>query len=430
MENKDAIFTQPPRAGRKKDNLILVRKKTKKQNLDDRQLELFGRAYNTVRLIEKVKITDFKIASVTPPGSFIADIISQFDLKTDIPSNIQFFSIIEVISGFLLQKRVCLKLSDGQTFRPNLWTVILADSGIGKTFSIKKIIKLFIKDNSFVFPLESFTSATFMAALQEHNNKLIITDEFGPWIKNVNTQTYMQEMGQIILKMYDGDILERITQKQTISVKDPTMSWLAATVLKTFFQCVDMEFMTDGKGQRFNYIIARLQDKIVPLYKFDKAAIGIINNKWIEFSNIEFLPEYTISDETENFYNKTFLDNWQDLVNSDNKDLLSYFRRISISMLKYALIYHCVLNPYSPEIDLIDMEYAKRVVDIHLLDLKTLLLSNEFLNDFAVKVKKTAKLIEKFKSEGKVCKPRDVRIYISGVKSGAEAIELLNAAKS
>ena len=67
-----------------------------------------------------------------PPSTLLEDIVAEFDKKSNIPLELPFFNFFHYLAALLLQKSVTLHVND-ITIRPDIWTVLLAESGAGKT---------------------------------------------------------------------------------------------------------------------------------------------------------------------------------------------------------------------------------------------------------------------------------------------------------
>lgn len=253
--------------------MVKAKAKSVKTLKKNRQMSLFEEIVNSSpdkqkRITETIKgmlqvkqniKEEWRGLIATPPGSFLENVISCFYERTDIPLEIPFFTSIHYLSYYLLENGIHIEF-DNKIIKPDLWSVILAQSGAGKTYASKAISTFIdIKPNF----QDVASSAKFVEELSKNNNGFWLRDEFAQFLKSIENQPQMQEMKDYLLRLYDGEEISRITLKNETIIKNPALVILGITVLETFMDNVSAESLADGFGQRFSYIIARKDEKEV-----------------------------------------------------------------------------------------------------------------------------------------------------------------------
>lgn len=307
-----------------------------------------------------------------PPDSVLDRTLTAFQVHTDIPLEIPFFTVMHVISGMLLQRNVRISVR-GQMLNPDLWTIVLAESGNGKTFTNTVIRESMPEELRIQQGLgEVASAAKFVEELEKFNRTLWIKDEWAQLMKAVQQQPHMCEMKEYFLKLHDGERIERKTKKAEITIDNPALTILGLTVRSTFVKNISAEDVLDGFSQRFGYVVAEsdperpMED--FPLYEYDKI-VGSINRAWGDLKNLPIHEVYTVGDEGVSAFETAF----KVLCGEFKKVEPSFFRRILWRSMKYSLIYHILLGKETSTIDTQDIAWAARVARMHLADVRWLL---------------------------------------------------------
>ena len=123
-----------------------------------------------------------------PPGGLADRIIGEFRTKTNIPLEIPFFTLLSLVSGYLLKKNVVLRSNLGE-IRPDIWSVILASSGAGKTYTQKSIINGLATIGEVEFNGTGIvSSAAFVQALSINPTGVWVRDEFARYLKSIDSE--------------------------------------------------------------------------------------------------------------------------------------------------------------------------------------------------------------------------------------------------
>jgi len=364
----------------------------------------------------------------TPPGSLLDKVISAFQTASDIPLEIPFFVPLHIISAELLRRGVQIDFS-GQRIRPDLWTIILAESGAGKTFTTSELRNTMEVNPDLLFP-QAATTARFVMELAEHNNSLWIRDEILQLLKGMNTQTYLAEMKDLLLQVYDGDTVSRKTKKDEIVIEKPALTILGLNVYTSFAREMDTTSLLDGFAQRFSYVIGRADPERpgvnYPIYDF-RPYRASIKSAWDDL--VKALPVnetvYQVADSGLEAFKISF-----ELLMppKDSKVPMSFFRRIMFRGVRYALLYHLLLNKDTLIIDHQDMAWAGRLMGLHVKDAGALLLDtgDGTGSKFFQVLQKAEALRDKIaREEGRPITARDIVTNIWGIENAGQARGIL-----
>lgn len=405
--------------------------KPKKPDLfanDPRQRTIFDvlsrneEARETIKAMLKVRNSPdaWRGLVATPPGSMLETVVGAFRSSTDIPLEIPFFAVMHFLSAHLLGKGVTIQFA-GQTVRPDLWSVVLASSGAGKTFATSALQKFTGQESTFPEPS---SSAKFIEDLAQYNNSLWVRDEFAQFLKAIDQQPHMAEMKDYLLRVFDGKRVERNTKKSQIQVDDPALCILGLTVLESFKDSVSPESMLDGFAQRFSYVIARRDPERspndFPIYDL-RPWQDRIRADWDKVVASVQHKEYVIGAEGEEAFRESFAL----LMPVNAKVPTSFFRRIMFRGVRYALLFHVLLGKTNQEVDAVDMGWAGRVCALHVKD-AAWLLGEHGLPDIERLCVKAEELRDRIlRDEGRAITARDVVRTLHGIRNTGEARAIL-----
>ena len=363
-------------------------------------------------------------AIAIPPATLIEAVMVEFRTKTNIPLEIPFFTVISAISGYLLKKGVTVKTSAGN-IKPDIWTVVLAASGAGKTYTQNRI-KEAIDMDSFSFDGTGIVSAAaFVQKLSTTPTGLWVRDEYARFLNLIEQETGpMGEMKDYMLRLYDNDKISRETKDETIEAKSPALSILGMTVLDTFSQYVTAESMLDGFAQRFAYVIALADPERpwteFPLWKVDSSTF---TPKWKE---IEEALVHTHYEADEDVMEPAFRQSFQMLFSEIVPE--SFYRRLMWKANKYALIYHVLKCDKSQKLTSEDYGWAARLISLHVQDAAHLI-GDHNLGSLERVLVKAEEIAGRVKLTGKTVTARDLVRGVSAIKTTAQADQILKMIK-
>jgi len=308
------------------------------------------------------------IDDCVPPGSLLALIDETFLATTDIPRELPIFAALHYVSALLLQNGVVISVV-GEEWRPDIWTICMAESGSGKSFASSRIgaalgglVDLFPDSNS---------SAKFIEDLRDHNLGLWMRDEFAQFLKALSSDS-MGETKDYLLRCYDGSTIVRSTKTETIEVHNPALTIFGSTVFETIKDYLSREMLVDGFAQRFAFVVAERDPErpLKALYRF-KERSHEIEGKWEEIAKQGFHRKYSVDELGIAAFQRAF----EIIVKrGDAADVnLSFLKRISHRGMKYALLYHVLLGKTSERLDAEDFAYAAKVCALNLRDVRKVL---------------------------------------------------------
>ncbi len=354
-----------------------------------------------------------------PPGSILDDVDRMFYEGTDIPRELPFFTVLHYIAAMLLQKDVVIEV-EGRTALPDIWTIALAPSGAGKTFTQNVIEEIFGKGVR-QFP-EAASAAKFVECLRDNNHSLWLRDEFAQYLGSVESQTHMAQVKDFLLRTYDNNDIEHRTKEEDVIVENPALTIFGTTPLATIKNYLSGESLVDGFAQRFAFVVAERDGrKVKPIYR-TKSRLPEIQEKWAKNLATDFHKVYRVDDVGIAAYEEAFY-MIVDRSGSESIDE-SFSRRIMWRSLKYALIYHVITGKTDDVLHAEDLTYAARLAALNLRDLRKLLDQYDMpaFNDISQKARA---FIERRASNGLKTSKRDLVAGVRGVGKATDAQEML-----
>ena len=355
----------------------------------------------------------------TPPGSLLETVLTAWTKGTDIPLEIPFFAVLHFLSAHLLRDGITIDFA-GQTVKPDLWSVVLASSGSGKTWTTSRLKEATGVENEFPEPS---SAAAFAEILRDNNNSLWIRDEFAQFLKALDQQPHMVEMKGLLLSTYDGERIERTTKTESVIVDDPALVIFGLTVLETCAKNVSTESMLDGFAQRFGYVIAQ-EDASRPMRSFPiyrlRAYKEKIRHDWEQVIAGIKHTQYVVAAAGEAGFCQSF-----DLLLPAREEIpRSFFRRILFRGVRYALLYHLLLGKEGSEIDAEDMGWAGRICGLHIQDAKKLV-GNHGLGELEVQCRRAEEVRAACLAEGVPFTARELGRRVNSIKSAAQAKQIM-----
>lgn len=300
-----------------------------------------------------------------PPGSILDAVDKFFFTKTDIAREIPFFTVLHYVMAMLMQDGVQID-KRGQMLLPDLYTIIVAKSGSGKTMTQKAITKA-LGGTVKLFP-GADSSIKFAENLQNHRLSFFLSDEFGQFLKDVKNESNMKKVRRYLLKAYDNEEIIYQTTATDIVVKNPAISLLGLTALDSFTECMSAEMFMDGFAQRFCFCVAEKDDrKRVGDYDF-QAFGAIVQPIWAKLTKTPFHKVYYADEAAMAAYLSAFK------IITDRADALNigddFSRRLSFRCHKYALAYHVLTGKTDNKLHTEDYLFAARLAARGLRDLR------------------------------------------------------------
>lgn len=366
-----------------------------------------------------------------PPGTLVDTIVSEFDRKTNIPLELPFFSVFHFLAAYLLYNGIKLKVSGydkncGDSFyiRPDIWTVILASSGSGKTFTTSTLKRGIPYLDNISYDIAGIVStARFIDDLQEHNHKLLLRDEFNEFYKQIlGMSGPLSEMRDVFLRMYDNAKIVRKKKNEEIVIDDSAIVFLGTTVTDSFTNSVTADDMINGFCQRFSFILAKKDTKKkmidYPIYSISTSSW---EKEWNNMIKTIKHDTYIADKNAMNYFIKAFRSFAHDEMDE------SFYRRQMWKAHKFALIYH-ILTGHGTEktVSVESYSWAARMTHLLLQDC-TLLLKDHGFSEIEKKIQKVEALRDRLALKGIEITTRLVCRHIRSIKTVSEASAILHA---
>lgn len=366
---------------------------------------------------------------LVPAGSPLDQCLAAFYEYTDIPLQLPFISYFSIVSAYLLQNDIVLDVK-GAKIKPDIWTIILAGSGAGKTFAFNRMYKMATEPLQLKEQFgEVASAAKFVEEMMEKNKSLWFADEFAQTLKQIEqVGSPLAQLKEYMLKTYDGVRLERKTKEKTLRVDEPALTVLALNTPDSFIESVSEVSLTDGFSQRFGFLFARGDaDRPTENYSWyeEKAILNTLQSAWKKLAEVVVHPEYTYSDEAFEFYDNAFREQFAD---GKNKHMVSFIRRLGYRSWKYALIYHITLGKNNNIIDFEDISWAWRICNLHLLDLGRMLDQYNY-SDLFKTVEQVGKVRSRLIKEDKKITNRELLMRCHRIKSVSQLTQILQIFK-
>lgn len=377
-------------------------------------------------LNKKLDRLNWRGDSAVPPGSPPDQILQAFRFHTDLPLDLPWHSFLFFLSTYCLDNGVTIKCG-GQTITPELWTVVLAPSGAGKSYSLSRIKK----GSPVSATIEGIASgAKLIEAMQENEQQgkpnAMLVDEFGQMLKGIESDgSPLADAKQYLLLAYDGDKIERNTKKQSIVVEDSHMSILGLNVDETFINILSPESLLDGFAQRFAFCLAE-RDETRPFYEYSRYENDeieeVVRKAWDRILKVQLHKTYTYSKEALAVYDAEF--KRLGLEIHDGKQInVSFFRRLMQRTHKLALMMHLIEGDESDIITERDVMWALRQTRLHIADTARLIAMK---SPGANKLMKSVEaLAERLAAKGEKLTPRRIN---QSIRASREAPDLSEAA--
>lgn len=363
----------------------------------------------------------WRTENVVPADTFLETVATAFETGTDIPTEIPIFVALNMLAAYCLGRGVKIKIDSDQWIDPTLWTVILAGSASGKTWTINALTKATGADLP-RFPDVS-SAAKFMETLEQNNNSVWFKDEFGKFMRSLSEQTSMAELKNYLLRTYDGGLIERNTLGRGIEIEKPALCICGFSVTDTWLDELPEGSLVDGLAQRFNLIVAKPNNRVEPFFSISHAAEGL-RRDWSAIASRELHSEYVLNNGARQTYADLFV---QAHKETKIRVPASFQRRIYFGALRYALLYHLLLGKDSRELDAEDVMWGWQPCKRHLAD-AAWLLGDHNLSQLQAQLLAVEKIVMKARAEGRVPKARDIVANVHSIRRADEARALLKLA--
>ena len=309
------------------------------------------------------------LSDCIPTGS-ILDVVDQFFYQvTDLPRELPFYTVIHYVTALMLQEGVRIEKSETQDIFPDLWTVVLADSGGGKSMTLNAISKA-LGGSVKMFP-DAKSFPKFFENLQEHNKSFYLKDEFAKFVRAINKDSKMEGLQGCLLEVYSNNKVTYSTKAGTKTVEQPALSILGLTQIANITDTISKSMMDDGFAQRFGYVFAQKDSRPRVIdYVFDGLSPQVAP-LWKQLTATPFHPIYYLDVEVSKAFSEggNIIMNMGDAVGMNEQ----FSRRVIFRSFKYALAYHVLTGQTDEFLHAEDMAQGLRLCARELHDTARLL---------------------------------------------------------
>lgn len=305
------------------------------------------------------------------PLDSILDVVDDYFLKhTDIPRELPFFTVLHYITAMMMQEGVQIAPTKTLRILPDLWTVVLAPSGGGKSQTQKAIAEA-LGGKVDLFP-DAQSSIKFADNLSKHRLGLFLRDEFAQFLKSIKRDKSMENVTDYLLRTYDNADVVYESMSSKIVVKNSAISIFGTTPIATITKYLTAEMMLDGFAQRFAFIVAEKDRsrRRVALYDFDDLKPQI-EPLWQKLRAKPFHKVYYIDQVGKEVFNEAF-NIVLDRAEGEGIDE-SFSRRLMWRCFKYGLAYHVITGKTDDTLHTEDLIYGARLVAMSLRDLRKIM---------------------------------------------------------
>jgi hypothetical protein len=313
------------------------------------------------------------VDAVVPPGTVLDAVVRELRDATDLPPEMGLVYTIGLLSAALSQAGSTVTLPGvAAPVELAVWIILLAPSGAGKTLVRNLILRALGLDLR-ELP-EPGSARAYLDGLAACDGRAIwLRDEFGQLIKQItNSGGPLAPLRDLLLRTYDSAKLETNTRRdgQTV-VEHPVVTVIGNSVEATWSSCVDAAMLSDGLLARFLFIVSARRPLSVPLYPtqdMTEHVQAVVPTCLRE--RLTQPVEYHISDAAIAYYTHE----WKALAEKLGSSIdAAYYRRVTWSAVRLAVIYHLLLNEAGEVIGIPAMQWAWRAVTLFMAHVRAAL---------------------------------------------------------
>lgn len=299
----------------------------------------------------------------------------RFSKNTDIPLGIPVFSFLSYISAFCLFNNATMKVpKTSKNTELDTWVMLLAPSGSSKTLSnkiINDLIPLNFDGEKVIAPNIGKPAGPvgMIKQLSEISGKrgFWVEDEAAQMFKGIEQPAGpMSEMRDYLLKLKEGQKIERLTGKGNIVVEGFRMTQLFINTIDSMANTLSEQSMNDGLFRRYTVAIATKDDDRpminFALYDLEKIVDDTIEDAFISlFSQNIFENSYTFEDGSSAVYDECFSWFWTRQYSKFMSHDETKYRTYMMESWKYAVFNHILHKRSGTVISCEDLQYGLKV---------------------------------------------------------------------
>lgn len=310
-----------------------------------------------------------------PVGTVLEDVVRIAHQCTDLPPSIAYFSSLTLLGARLTQEGFGCQFPDGKLVQPNVWVIVLAPSGTGKTLLLEDVSQYVLKNALPKRLPDTITAAAFHQYYcvdaddpelsYRRARSAFIRDEANEFFRTLKKEAG-EELRDQLLRTYGGSSLVRATKADGERATPPvTMSFYGSAVDASFFKVIDQDDYQNGLMQRFQFILAHDRpEHRISWYSFAggvrEAAQERFDSEWADI--LQRPRQLTVTSAAMRAFDGWFHQRFKRGPSEE-----SYFRRAAFVAFKYATVFAILAG--SANVDAGNLTLALRVIDRHLSDL-------------------------------------------------------------
>jgi hypothetical protein len=299
----------------------------------------------------------------------------RFYENTDIPLGIPIFSFFSYLSAFCLLNKATMKIpKTRKNTELDTWVMLLAPSGSSKSLSndlIGNLIPLDLNGNKVIEPNIAKPNGPVgmikqLAAIPEKRG-FWIEDEAAQMFKGIEQVVGpMSEMRDYLLKLKEGQKIERLTSKEHIEIKDFRMTQLFINTIDSMANTLTEQSMHDGLFRRYQVAVAT-KDLERPMENHALYNLSNVIDDTVEeafdalFSQNIFENIYTFEEGCEGVYSLCFKRFWEKQYKKFMSNDESKYRTYMMESWKYAVFNHILHKRAGTVISCEDLQYGLKV---------------------------------------------------------------------
>src|ERR1035437_388222 len=270
-------------------------------------------------------------------------------------------------------------MDDGQKIVPDLYTVLLAESGNMKSFSVKKILDSLAlggwKQNSIRDP---GSTAGLVEEMSDNQGKAAFwwLEEFGQFWMQTKTEVHLGTP-RVLLMAYDHAPITKRLKNSIVEVQSPCLSILGTTVIEKIHEKLTSDDWVSGLCQRFTFVFCPSDPnrdcKLRKYAMLNGMDLEKIATSFQSYADTPVHSDYRFSDTALDAIGDAWVLMGKQGITTD------FVRRLQFRIFKYSIIYHWLLRKSSNEIDGEDVNWSLRLAMLHLSDLRKIMDTVEYV---------------------------------------------------
>lgn len=306
--------------------------------------------------------------ALVPTGSVLDAVVRALKRETDCPPLLGVITTFAVLSAALCQAGSTFSYHDDldSAIRLDLWWVMLAESGAGKTF-VRDVVTKALGINLPSIPTPG-SGVVFLDSLASVGGVgYWDKDEYGQTIKQISHDSTLTVLKDLLLQCYDHKKLTNNTRKHgLVEVENPVLTIYGSTPIASLSKCLSMEMLVDGFAARHLWASTNCPDLDVFRYNARRVRELIAQHPAVAGLR-ETLGEkrqFIITESAEAVLKSQFREVVSTLGNTLSR---GFVRRITWTAGHYSVLYH-LLTQKSPgqSVGVHAARWAWRMVMYHL----------------------------------------------------------------